>query len=159
MKSKPIAAVVLSLGIGFAGCYALRNSEVDYNPEQTVETYSVKRFVDGDTVHINEGIEVLLYKIRLLGIDAPEGDREATKALEDLIANRPIILKKDPSRDLGKYGRPLRYIFVGDTNINVEMVRLGCAKAFMHKGLMYEKEILEAEREAKEKRLGIWNLP
>ena len=156
MRSKTLATIVSALGIGFSGCYALRNSEVDSNPEQTIETYSVKRFVDGDTVDINEGIEVLLFRIRLLGIDAPKRDIEATKALEDLIANRPIILKKDPSRDVGKYGRLLRYIFVNDINLNVEMVRLGYARVFMHKGLMYEQELLEAERYAKERRLGIW---
>ncbi len=164
MKSKTIA-VAFALGIGFLGGYAFRSAQI--NPvreqtslEQTAETYSIKKYVDGDTIDLNEGIEVLLYRIRLLGIDTDERGqplyREATEALEHMINNNQITLKKDPSKNLGKYGRPLRYIFVGDTNLNVEMVRLGYARAFMHKGLMYEKEILEAEREAREKRLGRW---
>ena len=162
MKLRTPVAVAFALGIGFAGGYVCRSCKVrgETSLEKTIETYSVKKYVDGDTIDIEEGIEVLLYRIRLLGIDTDERGQplyeEATEALENMINNNQITLKKDPSRNTGKYGRPLRYIFVGETNINVEMVRLGYARAFMHEGLMYEKEFLEAEREAKEKRLGIW---
>ncbi len=167
MKSKTLSAIAFTLGIGFAGGYTFKTYEINSKTikesnqlEQTTETYSVKRLVDGDTIDLNQGIEVLLDRIRLLGIDTPERGqplyREATEALDDMIDNNQITLKKDPSKNLGKYGRPLRYIFVDDTNLNVEMVRLGYAKAFMHEGLMYEKEFLEAEKQAKENRLGIW---
>ncbi|MDH3382273.1 MAG: thermonuclease family protein, partial [Flavobacteriaceae bacterium] len=144
MKSGNTILLAIAFGCGFWGGYSFRGSQI--NPvreqtvlEQTAETYSIKKYVDGDTIDLNEGIEVLLYRIRLLGIDTDERGqplyREATEALEELIDGNPITLKKDPSRDLGDFRRPLRYIFIGETNINIEMVRLGYARTFMHEGL------------------------
>ena len=172
MRARSKNSILLAIGavIGFSVNYAIRGAQetrpIDNEPaaqelEETVEeTYTVSRFVDGDTIDVEEGIEVLLYRIRLLGIDTPErgepGFNEATNALESMIPNNQVTLKKDPSRDLGKYGRPLRYLFVGDTNLNVELVRQGRARAYLHEGLIYERELLEAEREAKEHQRGIW---
>ena len=162
MKPKTIAALAFALGIGFAGGYFVRDS---YKPEKislekTVKTYTVDRFVDGDTIDLENGIEVLLKRIRLLGINTPERGKplykEATIALENLIANKDITLEKDPSKNQGKYGRPLRYILVDNKNLNIEMVRLGYAKAFMYEGLKYEKEILKAQEKAKAAKRGLW---
>jgi len=124
------------------------------------ETYTIAKVVDGDTIDVEQGIEVLLYRIRLLGIDTPEegepGFNEAKEFLKQETYGKSVILEKDPSQDLGRYGRPLRYVVVDGRNINIEMVRLGYAKARWHKGLKYEKEILEAEQEAKEQKRGMW---
>jgi len=124
------------------------------------ETYTIAKVVDGDTIDVEQGIEVLLYRIRLLGIDTPEegepGFNEAKEFLKKETYGKSVILEKDPSQDLGRYGRPLRYIVVDGRNINVEMVRLGYARARWHKGLRYEKEILEAEQEAEEQKRGVW---
>ena len=166
---KSILTGVLCTGAGALAGYTLGRSNTPGQQLQkpaieiTVQdSYRVNRVIDGDTIDIEEGVEVLLKRIRLLGIDTPERGkplyREATKALEELIRGNKIKLEKDPSADLGKYGRPLRYIICDGQNINVEMVRLGYARLLMHKGLKYEKELLAAQEEAQEAKKGIWSV-
>ena len=128
--------------------------------EDSVRTYTVERYVDGDTVDVEEGVEVLLYRIRLAGIDTPEKGKplckEATQTLAQLVGGRKIILEKDPSKETGNFGRPLRYIVVDGKNLNIELVRLGYAELKYHEGLKYENEFIAAEKEAKENKRGLW---
>jgi micrococcal nuclease len=157
------AGAFFGIAVGYV-IGALQGAERPVNENAVVqelvqETYSISRVVDGDTVDIEEGIEVLLSRIRLLGIDTPERGqplyREAAQQLGSLIAGREVSLERDED-NTDRYGRLLRYIVVDNQNLNVEMVRLGYARAYMHEGLRYESEILAAEREARENRRGIW---
>ena len=85
--------------------------------------------VDGDTVDVE--CETLRDRIRLLRIDTPErgeaGYREAGAALAQMVRGRDVYLVfETPSQlERGSYKRVLAYLCVGDTNLNVEMVRLG----------------------------------
>jgi len=160
-----LLAVTAVLGVS-AG-YAVRTIQEKsaekpavYELEKTIdESYAVSRVVDGDTVDVEQGIEVLLYRIRLLGINARDrgepGYNDAKEKLKELIAGREVFLERDKD-NTDRYGRALRYIIVGSKNLNIELVRLGYAKVYMHKGLRYERQLLEAEQEARQNKRGIW---
>jgi len=127
--------------------------------ENIIKFYKVEKVIDGDTLDIEGGVNIVLDKVRLLGINTPErGEflyKEAKQKLEDMVSGKLVYLEMDKD-NTDKYGRLLRYAVVEGINLNIEMVRLGYAKAFMCEGLRYEKEILAAEQEAKENKRGVW---
>ncbi|MBU7046718.1 MAG: thermonuclease family protein [Theionarchaea archaeon] len=83
--------------------------------------------IDGDTFKLETGDTV-----RLIGIDAPElsqpGGEESHEYLTQLILNKEITLKKG-HEDRDKYNRLLRFVYIGNTCINEEMIRQGYAEA------------------------------
>ncbi|MBI4226194.1 thermonuclease family protein [Candidatus Roizmanbacteria bacterium] len=59
-----------------------------------------------------------------------------------------------------KFGRLLGYVFVDEVNLNIELVRNGLAKVVLYEKrakIKYQDELLMVEKEAREKRVGIWN--
>jgi len=55
------------------------------------------------------------------------------------------------------FGDYLCYVFVDDLNVNIEMVRLGYSTFWTHFGAgRFADEFLEAEREARSNKRGIW---
>ncbi len=59
-----------------------------------------------------------------------------------------------------KFGRILAYVFLDGKNISVEMARLGMAQVvvYQHKRpFIFIDELLKAQEEAKQKKLGIWS--
>lgn len=113
----------------------------------------VTKVLDGDTIIVEGGVHV-----RLLGIDADEKGypcyEPAKKRLEQLLLNKEVFLEKDKT-DIDKYGRCLRYVFLGKKNINLELVKEGLAIArFYFPDVKYKEEIKEAEKYARENKLG-----
>jgi micrococcal nuclease len=130
-------------------------------PKTPQELYRVTRIIDGDTLGINyHGQQE---RIRHLRINTPErkrpGFQEATDAITSLIGGRAVRLEFEEPRRLerGFYGRILAYIFVDDTNINVEMVRAGWSRFWTKYGAgKYADEFQRAENEARELKRGMW---
>ena len=92
------------------------------------------------------------WHVRLLGIDADEKGypcyNTAKTRLENLVLSKNVVLEKDVS-DVDQYGRCLRYIFVGNTNIDVQLVAEGLAVArFYQPDIKYKSEITLAEKQA-----------
>jgi micrococcal nuclease len=122
---------------------------------------AVARVTDGDTVTLTTG-----EKVRLLQIDTPELSSsecygfEARNVLIGLLSGPgSVTLKADPKLDqVDRYGRLLRYIFVGKTNINLKMVEIGAAAPYFYRGEkgQYSGQILKAAKNAKSKSLGLW---
>ena len=93
-------------------------------------TYKAKldRVVDGDTVdaHIDLGFDISVHKrIRLAGIDSPESRTRDLEEKQRGLASkdRLIDLLKDgeftlESKEVGKYGRVLGVLLIGDVNNN-----------------------------------------
>ena len=118
----------------------------------------VVKIYDGDTVTMADGL-----KIRLLQIDAPElaeGEcfaKESKAALINLLAKKgSVTLKASASFD--RYGRALRYIFVGKLNVNLEMVKIGAAAPYFYQGEkgIYSAAMLKAAQDAKLYKVGLW---
>jgi micrococcal nuclease len=122
----------------------------------------ITSIVDGDTIKLSDGTSV-----RLLQIDSPElrGNEcyatEAQKALAKLI-NRSgkISLTTDPNLDeVDRYGRLLRYLFIGKRNINLEMVRIGAAAPYFYRSErgLYSEKLIKAAQSARANSRGLWS--
>jgi endonuclease YncB( thermonuclease family) len=126
----------------------------DFTPTSS-ETFDVSQIIDGDTIRLSSGD-----KVRLIGINTPETGQpyygEATEKLKQLIGNSPVKLEKDED-DKDQYGRLLRYVYVNDTHVNLEMVKCGMAIAYeFQPNVKYSDDFEEAEQEAKSAKQGIW---
>ena len=126
-------------------------------PEETtiITTALVSRVVDGDTIELSTGEDV-----RLLGINTPERGQpyydEATDRLTELIWGKTITLEKDVT-DKDQYGRLLRHVFLGNSHINLIMVKEGFANVYIvSPNLKYENELEQAQEYAKNAQKGIW---
>jgi micrococcal nuclease len=113
----------------------------------------VTKVIDGDTFLIEGG-----YSVRILGIDADERGypcyEAAKERLEELILNKEVKLEKG-KEDFDQYCRYLRYVFVDDKNVSLELVREGLAVArFSPEDTNYREEISLAEKGARENKIG-----
>ena len=124
------------------------------------DTGVVARINDGDTLTLRGGA-----KIRLVQVDAPElttdcYGRTARQELASLVPEGTRIrLVRDPALDAtDRYGRLLRYVLVGDTDVNVELVRRGAASPYFFRNERGEHadELLDAVDAARDERAGYW---
>jgi micrococcal nuclease len=125
----------------------------------------VVKVKDGDTVVVAPEGGGSYYTCRLYGIDAPEtakfgkkGQRygeEATSYLKKLVLGQTVEVTKMGEKT---YGRDVCILRKGGLNVNVEMVRAGYAWAYrQYLKRPYASEYSDAEREARERRLGLWH--
>ena len=124
-------------------------------------TFKVTRVVDGDTIEIEGG-----EKVRYIGVDTPETvdprkpvqcfGIEASKKNKELVEGKTVRLGKDIT-DRDKYSRLLRYVWVDDLFVNLELVKQGFANSYSYPpDIKYQKEFLAAETEAREAQRGLW---
>jgi len=112
---------------------------------------------DGDSmeVEVNGTVE----GVRLLGINAPEGDEcygdEARDALTDLIADHDLVLIRGSGGDIDRYGRLLRYVFIDGENVNERMLAGGYAVT-LQGNHRYNDEFVEIGNLAADAGLGMW---
>jgi len=113
------------------------------------------RAIDGDTLVLSDGKTV-----RLIGINTPEKDQpyylEAKNKLKELTEGKEVRLKKDIS-DTDRYGRLLRYVYIYDLFVNLEMVKSGLANSYAYPpDITHRQDFISAETFAREKGLGLW---
>jgi len=130
-KNKYVIILIFLIILFFAINYPFLDSLlVDFLDEG--ETFFVKRVIDGDTIVIDEDISV-----RLLGINSPERGEvyynEAKEFLENLVLNKTVKLKYGKDK-YDKYHRVLAYVFVGNKNVNLELVKDGLANYYFPAG-------------------------
>ena len=116
---------------------------------------------DGDTLTLGDG-----RRVRLVQIDTPElgshecFSRAARTALLRLVpVGSRIDLEVDPSLDrTDRYGRLLRYVQRGRTNVNLPLVREGAAAPYFYGGARgrYAGELMAAARQARAAQRGLW---
>jgi endonuclease YncB( thermonuclease family) len=121
----------------------------------------VASVTDGDTLRLTSG-----ERVRLLQIDAPElfsrecyGRASRAALLRLAPPGSRVELEADPALDrVDRYGRLLRYIRRGTTNVNVALVRLGAAAPWFYEGERgrYASRLLAEARRAKAARRGLW---
>lgn len=115
---------------------------------------------DGDTVTVLDTSNTQ-WKIRLMGIDAPEKKQDfgqkSKQSLSNIIYNKQVTVeynKKD------KFGRTIGKLTVDGVDANLEQVKLGMAWHYKH----YQREqsesdriaYAEAEKKAMQDRIGLW---
>ena len=117
------------------------------------------KVVDADTIILNKE------KIRLHGIDAPESEqycyvnkkswpcgKRATEYLKKLLEGVSIpslhcdIFSKD------RYGRSIGVCYIGDKNINSNLVENGWALAYRE----YSRDYIPNEKLASKRKIGVW---
>lgn len=144
-----VATALITIGVTIPGGYTASAAT------------TITKVYDGDTITLSTG-----EKVRLLQIDTPEltpaecYGKEARAALVTLLSTPgQLSLKTDPKLDkVDWYGRLLRYLFIGKTNINLKLVELGAAAPYFYRGDkgQYSSQILKAATNAKAKSLGLW---
>jgi endonuclease YncB( thermonuclease family) len=119
----------------------------------------VVRVVDGDTIVVAIG-GPRGTKVRLIGIDTPERGRcffeAATQRMRALVEGKQVRLTKDVS-ETDRYGRLLRYVYVGSLFVNDAMVREGYANAATFPpDVAHATEFIALARVARLARRGLW---
>lgn len=112
--------------------------------------------IDGDTIHVGGN------RVRLHGVDAPEGDQTciagdrrwhcgeyASRALADLIGSRTVDCK-ETARD--RYGRIVAVCRLGLTDLSAWLAAEGWAVAYRR----YSTAYVSHEHSARSTRRGIW---
>jgi micrococcal nuclease len=117
----------------------------------------VTKVIDGDTIEIENGD-----RVRYIGINTPEVEisecyaTEASEINKNLVLGKVVKLEKDVS-ETDKYGRLLRYVYVGDMFVDDYLVKNGYAKIeTVPPDVEYKDEFLQSQNYAKENNLGLW---
>ena len=135
---------------------------VSTDSELDSEWWEVVSVIDGDTIEVQNREE--LQRVRYIGIDAPESypepsecyAKEATEYNRKLLSGTMVRLVRDKS-DTDRYGRWLRYVYVGDVFVNKHLVEKGFAVAKMYQpDTKKSQELAVAALLAQEEKRGLW---
>lgn len=129
----------------------------------TYAASNISKVVDGDTITMSSG-----EKVRLIQIDTPELASKACYGVQaklelTKLLSQPgeVTLKADPMLDkVDKYGRSLRYVFLGNTNLNLRLVEIGAAAPYFYRSEkgVYAAALLKAAQTAQKRKLGLWGM-
>ena len=120
----------------------------------------VARVIDGDTIELVGG-----QRVRLVQIDTPEkhdecyGDAASALTRRLLPAGTKVRIEQDPGLDqVDRYQRKLAYVWKGDEDVNVTLVREGAAGVWFYSGKQgrHAKTLLQATEQARSERRGLW---
>ncbi|MGI6103017.1 MAG: thermonuclease family protein [Patescibacteria group bacterium] len=119
----------------------------------------VASVVDGDTITLETG-----ERVRYIGVDTPETygtpecfGTEAKERNRTLVEGRTVRLVADVE-DRDKYGRLLRYVWVGDSFVNDALVRDGYASTLtIPPNIAYADTFRLAAADARAAGRGLWN--
>lgn len=142
------------------------------------EEARVTRVVDGDTIEVEitaieegpgagDAVVGYQYDVRFLGIDTPESvkpgspvecfGKEASAATKAFLDGQTVRLVKDVEEQ-DRFGRILRYVYVGDEMANARLVANGYASVFTYPPNVRHADLfMELERDAREGNRGLWS--
>lgn len=159
-------AAIACLGILLASCQPGTSSTRDAASGEQLRVTSV---ADGDTLTglDKNGQHV---RVRLLGIDAPEGAHDgrpaecgadaAKAALQALVLHHDVTLINDPHADhLDRYGRRLAYVELGTVDAAQQQVDAGYVEAWYPRSEPQPERhpaYQQAQRAAQQSRVGSW---
>jgi len=152
IKTTIIATITLVIGFFGGRSYQdVQEAQVPTNPVVT-------RIIDGDNLELESGDSVRLY-----GVNCPEKNKpqsqEAIDLTTKLASDQQIKIEYQPNYKKDRWDRILGYVFIGDTHLNEELVKSGLCEVVIYEKrakLIYQDELLKAQTQAKEKKLGQW---
>lgn len=160
-KTLPYITVLILILISFFGGSYFEKQKTKFFPTPVIspiQNPTVIEVTDGDTMKLSSG-----QTFRLYGINSPEIKEpyfeEAKAFTQNLVLNKEISFEQEENYKVDKFGRSLGYVFVSGVNLNIELVRNGLARVVLYEKrakIKYQDELLQAEKDAKEKKLGIW---
>ena len=121
----------------------------------------IKRVVDGDTIDVTIDLGFDLYKkerVRVAGVDTPEKrtrDKEekilgidATNWLKDKLeeaikGDDELTIRTELKGGVGKYGRLLGWLYIGDDNVSLNEQMIGEGYAWPYDGGTKKKDFEE----------------
>jgi endonuclease YncB( thermonuclease family) len=119
--------------------------------------------ITGRVVGVSDGDSLTLLvqgnrqiKVRLDGIDAPEGGQEFSRNAKDGLSR--LVFGKEISLEVSgtdRYERTLGVVHVGGVNANLALVQQGLA--WHYKEYSDDRALAQAEVDAREARLGLWS--
>lgn len=117
----------------------------------------VVAIADGDTLTLLTPNHTTI-KVRLAEVDAPEKGqpwgRNSKAMLSELAFGKQA---RAQVTDLDRYGRSVARIYVGSTDVNLEMVRRGGAWAYER--YLTDPMFRDAEASARRSKRGLWAMP
>ena len=144
---KKIAALVVIVG-------AILFPQLFYTHEYNGRVVGI---TDGDTLTLltggNKQVKVSLAEIDTPAHAQPYGTR-AKQELSDLAYNKEARVLV---QDTDKYGRTVGRVYVGQTDVNAEMVKRGAA--WVYRNYAKDMTLYTLEDEAKRDNRGLWALP
>ncbi|MBR1802066.1 thermonuclease family protein [Candidatus Saccharibacteria bacterium] len=160
--------LTLSIFIGALAIFGTVSSSG--NAAAASKTYKVVSVTDGDTIRVKDGNKTV--PVRMIGIDAPElSSKATTKAgcfaqqsktyLSRMLTGKYVTLRADVlSGNKDKYGRLLRYVYLGVMDVDYLMVFGGYAREYKYyaNNYVFRNTYLAAQASAKRRRIGLWNL-
>jgi micrococcal nuclease len=133
--------------------------------DPNIQLAKVTKVIDGDTIEVDLG-EGNKKRVRYIGIDTPESvdpnqpvmcfSKEATAKNKELVENGIVGLEKDVS-ETDRYGRLLRYVYMGDLFINQTLVAEGYAHSSSYPpDIKHQDKFRQAEQQARTANRGLW---
>jgi endonuclease YncB( thermonuclease family) len=128
--------------------------------DSSAEGAVVAHVLDGDTIELVDG-----RRVRLVQIDTPEygtecyGDKASALARRLLPPGTKVRIEQDPALDqVDSFGRKLAYVWKGDEDVNVSLVREGAAGVWFYEGRRgrHASELLHAAEQARNQKKGLW---
>ena len=138
----------------------------------------VTRVVDGDTIEVRTTGRVdgpgagsapvgPIQDVRLIGIDTPESvnpntpvecfAREASAATAAMIEDRRVMLVRDVE-EADRYGRLLRYVYLGDEMVGARLIANGYAFAYTYPPNVRHAALhVSLQRDARRNDRGLWS--
>lgn len=129
-------------------------------------TYTVDRFVDGDTIAVNMNGKT--ETVRMIGIDAPETHKPNTPVqcygpaaaayTKQLIGSSRVRLEADSqSTNRDRYDRLLRYVYLPDNRlVEAELIKNGYGFAYTQFPFGKSEEFVQLQASAKAANKGLW---
>lgn len=149
-----LLSVITLLAFMMVGCSEIVESVVIEDGEGEIAV--VSRVIDGDTIEVLMG--GTSYRVRYVGVNTPERDEvcysSALQANAGMVEGQTVRMVADES-DTDRFDRLLRYIYVGDTFVNEELVKQGYAEAVLYQpDDLHYNAFLAFERQAARNGLG-----
>lgn len=124
--------------------------------------HRVREVMSGDTIRLEDGAIV-----RYLGISAPQkGEKlfESARKANEILLRAGIVVLHFDKQTKDSHGYTLAYVHAPSPVgaycfANLELLNFGRAKLDLSFPCRYEREFRQAEQEARENKMGIWDSP